>query len=74
MENVREAVARNLRRIRHERGFSQEDLADRAGVDRSYISLLERGSYSASVDMLARLGKALGVEAGAFLALQRKRR
>jgi len=63
MQNARKAVARNLRRIRHERGLSQENLADRAGADRSNIGLLER------------LGKALAVEAAAaFLAPQRKPR
>lgn len=67
MEEVRKTVARNLRRLRHDRGFSQEELAARAGVDRSYISLLETSAYSASIDMLARLGKALEVDAAEFL-------
>jgi transcriptional regulator with XRE-family HTH domain len=61
MEDMRQTVARNLRRIRNERRFSQEELAYRAKVDRSYISLLENGAYSASVDMLAKLAKALSV-------------
>jgi transcriptional regulator with XRE-family HTH domain len=74
MEDMRKAVARNLRRIRHERGFSQEELSDRAGVDRSYISLLEKGAYSASVAMLGKLGKALEVDAADFLASAPKRR
>ena len=39
----------------------------RAGVDRSYISLLETATYSASIDMLAKLGKALKVDAAEFL-------
>lgn len=71
---MRKAVARNLRRIRHERGLSQEELSERAGVDHSYISLLEKGAYNASVAMLAKLGKALGVEAAEFLAPAPKRR
>ena len=71
---MRQAVARNLRRIRHDRGFSQEELAHRAGVDRSYISLLENGAYSASVDMLAKLADALGVRAAELLALPLPRR
>ena len=67
MENARDTVARNLRRLRSEQGLSQEELAHRAGVDRSYISLLETGSNSASVGMLERLGKALGVSVARFL-------
>ena len=67
MESARDTVARNLRRMRSEHGLSQEELAHRAGVDRSYISLLETGSNSASVDMLERIGKALGVSVARFL-------
>ena len=67
MESARDTVARNLRRMRSAHGLSQEELAHLAGVDRSYISLLETGSNSASVDMLERLGKALGVSVARFL-------
>jgi DNA-binding XRE family transcriptional regulator len=56
---LRSVLARNLRRFRLERGLSQEALADRAGVDRTYISALERQRYSASIDMLESLGRAL---------------
>ena len=60
--SVRTLVARNLRRLRHERGLSQEELADRACVDRTYISSLEREQYAASIDMLAKLATALDVQ------------
>jgi transcriptional regulator with XRE-family HTH domain len=60
-------VGRNLRRLRNEKGWSQEELAFRAKVDRSYISQLETGTYSASVTMLGKLAKALGVDASGFL-------
>lgn len=62
MDDVREIVGRNLRRLRNAKGWSQEELAFRAEVDRSYISLLETANYSASVTMIAKLAKALGVE------------
>ena len=39
----RQVVAANLRRIRRERGFSQETLAYEADVNRTYISKLEKG-------------------------------
>ncbi|WP_430425121.1 helix-turn-helix domain-containing protein [Phenylobacterium sp.] len=55
-------MAKNLRRLRHDRGWSQEELADRASVDRTYVSSLEREQYSASIDMLAKLANALEVE------------
>jgi transcriptional regulator with XRE-family HTH domain len=63
----RRAVAQNLRRIRIERGLSQEALAMAADIDRSYVSLLESERYAASVDMLDRLGAALKVSAQSLL-------
>lgn len=59
---VRTVVAKNLRRLRHDRGLSQEELADRASVDRTYVSSLEREQYAASIDMLAKLASALEVD------------
>lgn len=65
---IREVLARNLKRIRLERGLSQEELAHRAEIDRTYISALERRVYGASIDVLGRIAKALDVEPGALLA------
>ena len=67
MSDLRNTVARNLRRLRTDKGWSQEELAFRAKVDRSYISQLETGVYSASVTMLGKLSKALGVDASELL-------
>ncbi len=64
----REALARNLRRLRQERGMSQEDLADKAGLDRTYISSLERCRYGATVDALDKLAKALTCNAADLLS------
>jgi transcriptional regulator with XRE-family HTH domain len=58
---IRQLLARNLQRLRQARGLSQEELAHQAGVDRSYVSSLERGIYSATLDMLAKIAGALGV-------------
>lgn len=63
----RAVLARNLRRLREERGLSQEALADLAGIDRTYVSSLERQRYSASVDMLDRLASVLQVPVSALL-------
>ena len=57
MSDLRNTVARNLRRLRAEKGWTQEELAFRAKVDRSYISQLESGIYSASVTMLGKLAR-----------------
>ena len=61
------SYGRNLRRIRKERGFSQEALAFRAEVHRTEISLLERGKRDPGVNMTLRLAGALGVDPGELL-------
>ncbi|OIQ93587.1 HTH-type transcriptional regulator SinR [mine drainage metagenome] len=60
--DIREVLARNLRIYRQERGLSQEELAHRADLDRTYISALERCVYAASIDVLEKLASALNVE------------
>jgi len=54
--------AENLRRLRNSKGLSQEELAHRAGIDRSYVSLLEKGSCSATVTMLGKISEVLEIE------------
>lgn len=68
---LRELVAKNLRRLRREKGISQEDLADRAGINRNYPGLLEREQYAASVDMLEKLGVALEIDPVEFFRRDR---
>ncbi|HVJ34893.1 MAG TPA: helix-turn-helix transcriptional regulator [Terriglobia bacterium] len=60
--DIREDFARNLRKYRHQSSLSQEALADAAGVDRTYISALERGIYSATITMVEKLAEVLGIE------------
>ena len=60
-------LALNLRRQRRLRGMSQEELAHRAEVDRTYVSALERCVYAASIDVVDRLAQVLGVEAADLL-------
>lgn len=55
-------MARNLIRLRHEKGMSQEELADRADINRNYVGMIERCENAATVDMLENLAKALGKE------------
>lgn len=64
---IRRLFASNLRRLRLERGFSQEALAAAAGIDRTYVSALERAIYSVSLDTLAKLAGALNVRPDALL-------
>jgi transcriptional regulator with XRE-family HTH domain len=67
--DLREVFATNLRRLRHEKGLSQDDLAYEAEVSRSYLSQLEKGTFYASLKIIGRLAEALGVEPAEFLKL-----
>ena len=57
----------NVRHHRKLKGMSQERLALDAGMERSYVSDLERGQRNPSVRALGRLASALGVEPSALL-------
>jgi len=63
---LREIVARNLRRLRHAKGMSQEELADRADINRNYVGMLEREHHAATIDMLEKLADVLEVDPIAF--------
>ena len=55
-------VARNIRRVRLERGLTQEELAARIRITRNYVGMIERQENSPTVAMLERTAKALGIE------------
>ena len=67
--DLRDVFARNLRRLRNAKGLSQDDLAYEAGVSRSYLSQLEKGSFYASLRIIERISKTLDVEPGELLKL-----
>ena len=53
----------NLRQFRENKGLTQEKLAERADLDATYISGIERGVRNPSILSIARVAKALGVSA-----------
>ncbi|RYG85695.1 MAG: XRE family transcriptional regulator [Alphaproteobacteria bacterium] len=65
--DVRLRLAANLRRLRVERGWSQEDYADRAGIHRTYVSDLERGKRNPTISVVEKLAGPLQVSAGTLL-------
>ncbi len=71
--DLRGVFATNLRRVRHERDMSQDDLAYEAGVSRSYLSQLEKGAFYASLKIIGRLAEVLKVEPAELLRLPEKR-
>jgi len=65
--DLRQAFAANLRRLRHAKGISQEDLAYEADVNRTYVSKLEKGVSYPGLEIIAKLADALGVEPAELL-------
>ena len=67
MEDIKEILARNIRLERNKKNLSQEDLADLAGLDRTYISGIERGIRNPTITVLAKCAHALNVSYVALL-------
>lgn len=65
--DIRQLFATNLRRIRHEKGLSQEQLAHDSDVDRAHVSKLERGVAYVGLEIIGKFSKVLGVPPDAFL-------
>ena len=66
--------AANLRRFRHAKGLSQEDLAYTAGVNRTYLSKLETGATYVELEIIGKLADALEVEPAELLRRHSRRR
>jgi transcriptional regulator with XRE-family HTH domain len=60
--NLRERLGHNVRQFRRERGLSQEDLALEAGLDRTYVSDVERGVRNPTLAIVEKLAIALRVK------------
>jgi len=71
MEKIVKVIATNVRRYRKKAGLSQEKLAERAGLHRTYIGGVERGEYNVSAINIARIAQALDIEP--FILLVEKR-
>ena len=59
---IQKSLGKRIAALRKNKGFSQEDLAEKSGYSVEFISLVERGVNSPSVTGLARIANALGVE------------
>ncbi|WP_247878393.1 helix-turn-helix transcriptional regulator [Azospirillum sp. TSO22-1] len=64
-----EILAWTVRRLRHAKGITQEELAHRAGMDRSDLGTIERAEHKGTVVMVGRLAAALSVLPGDLLEL-----
>ncbi len=68
MKKSEEIFGKILKKIRAEKGFSQEKLALEADLDRTFISLLERGLRQPSLNTLLQISKALDTKASEIVA------
>ena len=59
--NIRQRLARNLRMLRAEKQWSQEEVSFEAGLHRTYLSDLERGTRNPSIEILEKLAAVFGV-------------
>ena len=66
-KGVRQRVAVNLKRLRKACGWSQETLADEAGLDRTYISGIERKVKNPTITVVERVAQALQCKLGQLL-------
>ena len=58
------AFGRNVARVRDERGFSQDKLAEKADLDRTFVSGIERGVRNPGIKTVLRIARALEVSVG----------
>jgi transcriptional regulator with XRE-family HTH domain len=62
MSDINKEVGFNIRKIREDKGLSQEKLAELADLHRAYIGQIERGEKNIGLKNLEKIAKALGVD------------
>ena len=60
-------IGKRVRNLRLDRGWSQEELADRSGVNRSYMSRVELGKSDVSLSVLHKIARTLGISLAELL-------
>lgn len=66
--SARDLLSSNLKRLRAERGWSQEQLAHEAGLHRTFVAHVERKMRNISIDNVERLARALGVSPSVLIS------
>ncbi len=73
LQLLKQNLSQNIKRLRKERGISQEKLALKAEIDRSYMSELERCLANPSIEALLRISNALEVPPSELLQLGKRK-
>ena len=61
-ELERKRIGQRIADLRLEKGMTQQEVADRAGIQRGNLARIEDGRYSVGIDILAAIGDAMGME------------
>lgn len=67
MTDIKKQLGQKIKELRLKAGYSQEELAARAGLHRTYMSDIERGERNVSVENIQKIAKALGVKSSNLL-------
>jgi transcriptional regulator with XRE-family HTH domain len=70
-QSPNDIVAANLKRLRAKKQWSQEELADRCGLHRTYIGAIERGERNITLNTLLEIANAVGVTSAELLTESR---
>ncbi|MBT3232773.1 MAG: helix-turn-helix transcriptional regulator [Calditrichaeota bacterium] len=72
-EKTKNIVAQRVRQIRREKGINQEELANNAEINRSYLSSVENGKSSPTIEVVERLAKGLGVSIAELMMSEKEK-
>jgi transcriptional regulator with XRE-family HTH domain len=64
---MQRTIGKNVRFLRESNGYSQEELAEKAGIHRSYIGHIERGEGNITISNLCKIAEALSIHPGVLL-------
>ena len=71
-KNLRHVLAKNMRLLRNDLGLSQEELAHKAKLHRTYMGMIERSERNLSIDNIEKIANALGVKPHQLLMDERR--
>jgi transcriptional regulator with XRE-family HTH domain len=68
--DIKEKFGQRVKTLRKEKGMSQEELAEKSGLNRPYISAIEQGKRNVSLEVMEKLAVAMGLEMRELIAFE----